>query len=68
MTSDIPTNQDVIRASIIRGRESQITILEKQIENKIEELATQKNYLVSFKKTLIPIITKSTQLRVEKLK
>lgn len=68
MISDIPTNQDQIRATIIRKRESQITILEKEIENKIIELKTQKDNLISFKKTLIPVISKSTQLTVVELK
>lgn len=59
MTSNIPTNQDVIRANIIRKHENKISILENKIQNDTENLKIQKDYLEAFKKTLIPIISKS---------
>jgi len=50
------TIPDTIRNKIIKERESKIAFVEQRIKNDTKELEIQKNYLIAFKKTLIPIL------------
>jgi len=60
MTVVPATNQDQIRASIIRARKNHITNLELKRDNIIEEIRIQKDNLWAFQKTMVPVISKQS--------
>ncbi len=63
MTSDIPTNQDVIHANIIKTRKNYITNLEQKRDNIVEEIKIEKDFLEAFQKISIPVISKQLGVR-----